>query len=120
MSNGQVSLPTTRPKSKSEKRREKKQKRDLELYLQKLTPEERVAYDLQQIAYKKKLEERAAKKLRWKQMTAEERAAYRLQHPRSKAQYDIPEPDPNGANECIKCGFRTDRDWCPDCGRPCY
>ena len=25
--------------------------------------------------------------------------------------------DPN-AGACMKCGFRTDREWCPDCGRP--
>lgn len=92
----------------------------LDLYLQQMTPEQRTAYDQQQSAYKKKLERKAAKRLRWKQMTAEERAAYRLQHPRSRERHDIPEEDENGAFECIKCGFRTDRDWCPDCGRPCY
>ena len=26
----------------------------------------------------------------------------------------------DGDNECIKCGFRTNRDWCPDCGRPTW
>ena len=32
---------------------------------------------------------------------------------------DVPDQstDPT-AGECIKCGFRTELDWCPDCGRP--
>jgi hypothetical protein len=44
------------------------------------------------------------------------RGARRAARPRRAAR-DCEEAE-EGAPECIKCGFRTWRDYCPDCGRP--
>ena len=78
----------------------------------KITPE--------QFAYKEaKRAQKRAKKERIKAMSPGERLAYNAHKAASKAgmKSSFPEED-DGGGECMKCGFRTHRDWCPDCGRP--
>ena len=57
--------------------------------------------------------------------TVERKRAKRRQKRAAQAQR-IAEGPPSdaeseeGDNECIKCGERTNRDWCPGCGRPAW
>ena len=86
-----------------------------------MTEEQRASHNLQRARYQEKQNKEATKRDTKKAMTAEQRTIYNLQRARSKAgmsRYNVPES--GGAFECIKCGFHTDRDRCPECGRPCW
>ena len=39
---------------------------------------------------------------------------------RKSYHYEFPEEEDDGSPECMKCGFRTWKDVCPDCGRPVW
>ena len=70
-----------------------------------------------------KVAKKAAQKLKRKNMTTEERGEFNRQRRLSKAgmrKRDLPDEAEDGAPKCIKCGFRTHRDFCPDCGRPVF
>lgn len=78
----------------------------------------------EQIAYREARKAKlCARKERIRAMTPAERSAYNAHKKRSKAgmqrRFSPPQEDESGG-ECMKCGFRTHRDWCPDCGRPVW
>ena len=84
-----------------------------------MTAEERAEYNRQR--RKSKAGMREHKRIR--AMTAEERAEYNRQRRKSKAgmrehHQPVEAGEDEDAQECIKCGFRTHLDWCPECGRP--
>ena len=93
-------------RTKAQKRKDQRHRRHIREYLARLTPEEQCAYHVRQEEYASK---RAAKKARKRKTTKA-----------GKYQDLPPESTDPSAGECIKCGFRTGRDWCPDCGRPVY
>ena len=105
--------------SKAEKRKMRKRQRDLAAFLERATPEELAKH----AAHEARVAKKAAKKRAWKAMGPEERAEYRRLHPKQKSNCDRDIPEQaveDDAPECMKCGFRTWRDWCPDCGRPVW
>ena len=99
------------------KRKAAKRRHDLAAFLARATPKELENH----AAHKERVAKKEARKWKRKNMTTEERAEFNRQRRLSKAgmrERDLSDEAEEGAPECIKCGFRTHRDWCPDCGRP--
>ena len=104
-------------------RKARKQRKNLARFLACATPEELEAHAARNARYAQKQAMKQAKKQELRAMTAEERAQLSEQRRLSKAgmrEHHQPVEAGEDAQECIKCGFRTHRDWCPERGRPTW
>jgi rubrerythrin len=77
--------------------------------------------EMSTLTYQQKIRKKKERKAAIRNMSQNEKKVFNEHRRRSKAgmRPAIPEEDDTDS-ECIKCGFKTRRDHCPDCGRPVF
>jgi len=103
---------STVPATKRERKRLRRQKAQHDTFVASLTHEQLAEYEIQQRQYAEKMATKKAK------TTVKEGATKAERKGPNCTQIVATARDCNDGEECIKCGFRTKRDWCPECGRP--